>query len=59
MGSVRSEITYRKSFAGDDILFSFTLFCNHEVKKPVRVNVLQVERHIVRVVSLVSPHNRL
>ena len=53
------EITYCESLAGDDILHLFTLFCNHEVEKPVRVDIFGVWCGLVRVVNLISPHNCL
>ena len=34
---------YRKSFAGDDILFLRILFCYREVEKQVRVIIYRVE----------------
>jgi len=39
-GSMDYETPYRKSLAGDDILFLFIRFCDHEVEKPVRVIIL-------------------
>ena len=41
-GSSGDEELYRKSLAGDDILFLLIGFGNHEVVKPVRVIVLCV-----------------
>lgn len=37
-----SKITYRESLAGDDTLHLFTLFCTHEVEKPIRVDIFRV-----------------